>query len=60
MKKQKKVNYESPSQQVNQVELENGLAQTVIISTSARLLDWEEGETQGDDPDEGGDVYLIY
>ena len=60
MEKMKKVNYESPSQHVTQVELEKSLTQTVIVSTSVRLLDWEEGEKQGDDPEEGGDVYLIY
>ena len=60
MKTQKKVSYESPLVMVSQVALEEGLAQTVMISASARLLDWEEGDLLGDDDDEGGDIYLTY
>ena len=60
MKTQKKLQYDSPIVRVIQVVLEGGLAETVIISASARLLDWETGETQGDDIDEGGDIYLTY
>ena len=58
MKKLK--NYETPSVSGIRVMLEESLAQAVAISVSARLIDWEEGETLGDDPDEGGDVYLTY
>ena len=60
MKKKKKIIYGSPSVRVNRVILEKGLASAVVISASARLLDWEIGETQGDDIDEGGDIYLTY
>ena len=58
MKTQKLI-YGSPRVLVTQVELEESLAQ-VAISVSARFIDWEEGEVLGDEPDEGGDVYLTY
>ena len=52
--------YEPPWVLVTQVEMEESLAQNVAISVSARFIDWEEGEVLGDEPDEGGDVYLTY
>ena len=60
MKKQEKEKYDPPSMRIILVELEGGLAETVVISASARLLDWEEGGVQGDDLEEGGDIYLTF
>ena len=60
MKKQKKEKYEPPTVRIIQVVLESGLAETVIISASARLLDWEDGGELGGISEEGGDIYLTF
>ena len=58
-KTQKKVNYEPPSVQVVKIQLEKGMAQTVIVSAGVQLYDWEDGGKLGDNPDEGGDIFLM-
>ena len=54
-----KKDYDSPALKVRNVELEKGIAQCTI-SIETRLYDWEDGGTLGDDPDEGGEIYLIF
>ena len=53
-----KMKYDSPVVKVTQVRLEESLVDTVNISASPRLLDWEDGEELGDESEEGGDIYL--
>ena len=55
-----KIKYAPPSLKIFRVVLEDNLAQTVAVSVEPRLLDWEDGGVIGDDPSEGGDVYLYY
>ena len=56
-----KVNYETPTLKIYRVVLEEGLAQTgVAVSVEPRLLDWEDGGIIGDNPTDGGDIYLYY
>jgi len=55
-----KVSYEAPTLKVYRVALEDGLAQTVAVSVEPRLIDWEDGGIIGDDPADGGEIYLFY
>ena len=56
-----KIHYDSPTVKVARVALEEGLAQTGHpVSIGASLVDWEDGGTLGDDPEEGGDIILVY
>ena len=51
--------YESPAVKVTQVVLEAGIAQAPV-SIGIQLHDWEDGGELGDNPGDGGDIYLIY
>jgi len=52
--------YDPPTVKVYTVELEDGVAQGYTVSVGASLIDWEDGGTLGTNPDEGGDIYLIF
>ena len=55
-----KIKYEPLVVKVTQVRLEKNLADTVCISTSVNLTDWEDGGKQGTEFEEGGDIYWTY
>ena len=52
-------NYTPPKVKLTRVELEKGIAQAPV-SIGAVLRDWEDGGELGDNPGDGGDIYLIY
>ena len=52
-------NYESPVLKVTRVALETGIAKAPV-SIGVQLHDWEDGGELGDNPGDGGDIYLIY
>ena len=54
-----KKNYNSPAVKLTRVILEENIAQAPV-SIGAVLHDWEDGGELGDNPGEGGDIYLIY
>ena len=51
--------YESPVVKLTRVVLEAGIAQAPV-SIGVQLHDWEDGGELGDNPGDGGDIYLIY
>ena len=57
MKTQNK--YVPPAVKATRVVLEKGIAQAPV-SIGVQLHDWEDGGELGDNPSEGGDIYLIY
>ena len=58
MKVKVKGSYKPPLVKVIRVVLEEGVLYYVSIGT--RLEDWEDGGTLGVNPEEGGDIVLIY
>ena len=54
-----KKNYTTPEVTITRVKLEEGIVQAPV-SVRVVLHDWEEGGELGNDPADGGDVYLIY
>ena len=54
-----KMKYEPLVIKVTRVCLEENLADTVCISTSAYLIDWEDGGELGPESEDGGDIFLM-
>ena len=54
-----KNSYKPPTVEITRVVLEAGFVQAPV-SIEVHLRDWEDGGVLGDDPGEGGDIYLIY
>ena len=52
-------NYAPPTVKLTRVALDKGIAQAPV-SIGVVLHDWEDGGELGDNPGEGGDIYLIY
>ena len=52
------VKYVPPLIKVTRVVLESGIL--YYVSIGARLEDWEDGGVLGVNPEEGGDIVLIY
>ena len=53
-------NYEPPVIKVIRVVLEESIADAVRVSVDFSLRDWDDGGELGDDPGDGGDVYLFF
>ena len=51
--------YKSPAVTVTRVLLEASIAQAPV-SIGVQLHDWEDGGELGNNPGDGGDIYLIY
>ena len=51
--------YDPPTVEITRVVSEKGIAQAPV-SVRVQLHDWEDGGELGNNPSEGGDIYLIY
>ena len=58
---EKQTNYSPPKITVTQVVLETGIAGDLCpVSVDVSLHDWDIGGELGGDPEDGGDIYLMY
>ena len=55
-----KLKYVPPLVKVIVVKLDEDVALGYNVSVGTRYIDWEDGETLGDTPDDGGDIYLNF